>query len=497
MASGHLKLLSVLIMVLTVLGGAGFYFSSRTGTESHTVTITPYATTASSTETIMRPTYSTEWITVSQVKSVDYYLSLLYSNGTSPYGHLYWELRKLPDITNATAVAKITYLALNATNLEVREAFELMIKGGTPDQRDFTYLAPSWNTELQVLYWLACQNEFKKDDTLALAMAMVNGLWVTMGDDKVREAVRKDASDLLSFFRETDVLQQQKGFWRLEGYPLEAKVCLAWTGSITPNFSNLPLIWGIGRNYQTRSLGYLANGIRVNIEGYSWNTVDVATLKLMQEMMTREGWISSDIYKTIAFLEEYFYFSRRHLIGHWDKEPVFIMVDGRQSYDYTIGNVDWQYDFFVRTGNFQGQCTDESQWIDAWAKSWGIATNTVWRGAIDSSGQTFPQDPQHFHPVFFDPASRSWKASAVQLGVEEKEAGTRPLVFAMFRPPVNQQRYFKNIGRTPFHPNLNWLYGLNSNMFYWYPQMTTLKEISAVLTAGLSTSEMKQWLLYS
>jgi hypothetical protein len=147
------------------------------------------------------------WINITATKSVSFYLALLESNRTEPYVQLAKELRKLPDFSNATAVAKIAYLALNATNPEVKEAFELMMKGGTPDPRDFTYTVPNYNTELQVLYWLALQNEFKKDDTLALALAMVNGLWITMGDDQVRDAVIKDTDGLLSFGRETAELQ--------------------------------------------------------------------------------------------------------------------------------------------------------------------------------------------------------------------------------------------------------------------------------------------------
>jgi len=72
------------------------------------------------------------------------------------------ELRKLPDLKNATAVAKITYLALNATNPEVKEAFELMIKGGTPSPTDFSYGVPRFNTELWGLYQLAEYYLFSK-----------------------------------------------------------------------------------------------------------------------------------------------------------------------------------------------------------------------------------------------------------------------------------------------------------------------------------------------
>ena len=66
-------------------------------------------------------------------------MALLESNGTQPYVQLAKELRKIPDLKNATAVAKIVYLALNATNPEVREAFQLVIKGGTPDPSGFGY----------------------------------------------------------------------------------------------------------------------------------------------------------------------------------------------------------------------------------------------------------------------------------------------------------------------------------------------------------------------
>jgi hypothetical protein len=78
-----------------------------------------------------------QWINVSGNHPISYYLKLLESNGTEPYVQLATELQKIPDLTNATA-AKITYLALNASNPEVKEAFELMMKGGTPDPKDLT-----------------------------------------------------------------------------------------------------------------------------------------------------------------------------------------------------------------------------------------------------------------------------------------------------------------------------------------------------------------------
>lgn len=222
-SASHLRKILIVALILVVVGLAvvGSYFTFNKPTAPYIVTsmssgTTPTSSTQTKSETTSTTVVPTQWVTVGQVKSINYYLSLLESNGTQPYVQLAKELRKLPTLTNATAVAMITYLALNATNPEVKEAFMLMIKGGTPNQRDFTYSVPQYNTELQVLYWLACQNDFKKDDTLALAIAMVNGLWVTMGYEQVREAVKKDTSDILAFFRETDELQRKRGYYQLK-----------------------------------------------------------------------------------------------------------------------------------------------------------------------------------------------------------------------------------------------------------------------------------------
>jgi hypothetical protein len=158
------------------------------------------------------------WINVSATQPVSYYLGLLESTGAEPYVPLARELRELPDSSNATAVAQIVYLALNATissrpsGPEVKEALELIIRGGTPSRSDFSYAVPSYNTELQVLYWLASSTQFKRDDTLALAIAMSNGFWVTVGDDQVRNAVKNDTSSLLAFLRETDAHQESMGY---------------------------------------------------------------------------------------------------------------------------------------------------------------------------------------------------------------------------------------------------------------------------------------------
>jgi len=115
-------------LLAVALGGVGSYLTFYQQTGTQTITVTPVVTTAETTQATVRPSRPIEWIQVGQVKPINYYLSLLESNGTQPYVQLAKELRNLPELTNATAVAKITYLALNASNPEVKEAFELLIK---------------------------------------------------------------------------------------------------------------------------------------------------------------------------------------------------------------------------------------------------------------------------------------------------------------------------------------------------------------------------------
>jgi hypothetical protein len=237
-SNSHLRriLIVALILVVVSLASVGSYFTFYRPTPPYTATSMfsgatgTSSTQASGSETTSTTVVPVQWMTVEQVESIDYYLSLLESNSTARYVQLATELRKLPDLGNATAVAKITYLALNARNPEVKEAFQLMMFGGTPAPQDLTYVqsVSNFNTEPEVLYWLACQNRFKEDDTLVLATAMTHGLWVTMGDWDVMQAVHKDVSDFLVFLRTIADVQRERGYFNLESYPLEAKICLAW-----------------------------------------------------------------------------------------------------------------------------------------------------------------------------------------------------------------------------------------------------------------------------
>ena len=478
-STSHVRkiLVAVFILALVGVGGVAVYFTYPKTTGSYIVTPISSATTISSTLTSITAqttitssktnttTIPIQWVTVGQPKSVDYYLNLVEANGTAPYVQLASELRKLPDLQNATAVATITYLALNATNPEVKEAFELMMKGGTPDPGDFTYSVPSYNTELEVLYWLACQNEFKKDDTLVLAIAMANGLWVTMGDDQVREAVKADASGMLAFLRETNELQRQQGYYQLEDYPFEAKLLLAWTGAAA-------VAGPADQPFRLENF----RSTKINLDVYDWNVVSIATLKKMQ-VLVYANWIDQNVTSMFSRIEEYFYFSGFNQHMDYQTTNGTIVVDTETVPNHHLNNVNWEFQHFEETGRILGVCNDEASFVSALAKSVGISTTEVnvnWKG----DGHTFT--------VYFDQTGRTWRMYGKQMlniNIPDDEA-----IYALvFRPPVHEGFSYKSFTRFE-----------GENLVVGYPFYLFVGkrvDVASYFVQGFSTQTFKSWLL--
>ena len=482
------KLLGCLVLVVVVVASVGSYviWNKPAGQTAPTLSSNSVLQTtgvgteieASTTATSWSPV---QWISVGNVQSVNYYLTLLEANGTEPYGELAKELRSVPDATNATAVAQVIYLALNATNPETTEAFELMIKGGTADPADFSYSIPRYNTELQILYWLAAQRQLKRDDTLALAIAMSNGLWVTIGDSSVQQQVRKDDVDLLDFFRETNDLQRKDGFPQLENLPLEAKVSLAWLGGETGTHGH----YGLTGSQTVRD----DTMYQLNLRGYSWDVVSIQTLREMRDEMMRQGWVSPSIDETVAKVEDYFFFSGFN--EHFDyvsSRQVTIQIWNETAESRNINNANFEFEYYKQTGKGIGVCADEMTLVSAFFKSWGIATlplESYWFQGDWYDGHSFT--------MYFDAASNRWKVTPFQIGI----------VFDLVRdayiflPPVLQNQYIPTGKETPSEAIVPYPYQtgeVNTKMFT--PMYNITGNYMNRFRIGVDTTQMKQWILY-
>ena len=399
------------------------------------------------------------------------------------YPQLVSELKKLPEHQSSNkvkvveALEDIVTLALQGEPYEnpedrfdpqkitrareVWEAFDLMLKGGTPDQRDFGYPVPSYNTELQCLYWLAEQNEFKDKDTLAQAIAMTHGLFVTMGTEEVRKAVYKDINEFLEFGRSTSELQKALGLpYNLEDYPLEAKVCWAWRGNIMIyTFSPLNLANQILQNK------------RLDMDTYEWNFVSSSTLSSYRRLFFHRFVSFKSPIISMNRISQFF--SRYN----WETWPY------EKGESPIAGNVQKMLEHYLSTGKAgPGRCGDKAAFVGTIAKSMGISTNTVWVG--EREGSTY-YGPPHFFEISYDPSSLSWKAPSYELNILKDYS--RPLMLAIHKPPLNRLHLTnKFLGMNAV---------LNNECDLFYREKHHLSHIKRMLTRGISTSLMKQILL--
>jgi hypothetical protein len=368
-------------------------------------------------------------------ESIPYYLSLLESKGIEPYISLARELAKLPELTNATAVAKIIDLALNATNQEIKDAFDLMVKCGTPNQKDFAHAVPSWNVQVWGLYHLAEDIGFERDDVIALSIAIVDGVFRVVGDDQVRSQVRRDGSNMLRFSRNVMTWQKDRGMIPLSHLPLDAALHWAWRGTTTMCRSGKAAYGGGPYPLQA----FVRK--KMTIDAYLWDTIGPNTLRDMAADAERLGWCKScNIDSIVGVIEDYLYFSK----GQVNWEYHYVKMDGTSDtisnvdgVDVEFGevqNTDWlYYQRFKKGLPGVGCCVAETAFVDAWLKSVGISCNSIGRAP------KYARYTGHGHAIYYDPILGVWKAydRQVQLGLTSNGRALDVQVLRIRVLPIN------------------------------------------------------------
>jgi len=394
-------------------------------------------------------------------------LTRLENNG---YEDLAAQLRALPEITDGITVTDtealedIATLALTATDPEVREALGLMVNGGIGS--DLVVYGPSWNTQLQALFWLAQQNEFRPNDNLAQAIAMVNGLWVAMGDNEVDQAVFSEVNTFLEFQRTYNP--------HVEQYPLEALVTLSWMGNYSVSGGRVfPL-----RNYKDQP---------ISLQVYEWNTVEVDTLLQMRGRAVGRGWIGENSGETIGNIENYFYFDGHS--EHWEyaSDSVnhqIIEVDGIMVANHDLNNVHFIWGHYLETDKGIGECGDNAILTEAIAKSLGIPVTEVIRQATDTEKVV----DSHMFPLYRGDDG-SWTAYDKELDIGQGLPYDYTLYVA--RPPINHADCLNYWREEPYY--IRWF----GNMYYIPDRTFRIDEIRTLISNGITSQEMKEWLIDS
>lgn len=368
------------------------------------------------------------------------------------------ELRKI-DKEDIEPLDDIVTLAVTATNPEVREAFDLMIKGGR--------IGWSPNYQLIALFSLAKINDFNKNDTLSLCLSIDYGIYFQKGTSATKDEAIMDLNDLVNYFRSINRWRKEKWGYGFESSTLDELICLGWNGDYSP--------------FNERDFGLMRHN-KITLEIYKWNTIDASTLEQAQQVAKSTGFIRESVDETIAAIERYFFFDRS---PYWDTVPTEIpekhtIVDGKRVINHDMNNPTFTFQYFVKNGKTFGDCGDQTNLVNLFAKACGIATNITGNQKF-IGGQCI----SHFYTIYLDPSAKLWKAYHDQLDVNRslKTSGI-PFYNHTLKPPIRLSGYSKRRLRENIPLG-------NSK----HTQKLTLDQVKDMFGNGISGKMMKKWLM--
>lgn len=304
------------------------------------------------------------------------------------------DLYNLPEIKDgissqeADAIEKVKSLS-SRNDPEVEQGLRLIGEYGIPPKTGSKYAPvypiPAYNTQLQVLFWLALNKDIDKDyDRVAIALALDYGVVVTYGDDQVDQSVKQYICQLYDYVRETDEFLLQKNCeWQAKDYPLEADMLLVWgaCGMRYPTFYD-----HVGQTGKTPWTHFWYTEFEerpMDTEDFDWLFVSIETLKEMKDWGVQKGFAASEVSKVADNMDAY---AQRHLHCYSDRPDTplsYVEVEGKITLGCRLSNPDWQWRSLKETGEFLGNCEDVLYMGCMLLKSLNIA---VGEGSVKAEG---------------------------------------------------------------------------------------------------------------
>jgi len=298
------------------------------------------------------------------------------------------DLPKIKDGINLkekNAVERILLLMKN-DDPEIEKAFEVMQKYGRP--LNFTnYDFPTHNTQLEVLLWLAEEQEISDYDRIALAIALDYGAVLAISEEEVRKELKVYVLDLYDYFVETDAIVP----WAIEEYPLNADIALVWGA----NSINYPLFFEkVGQypegtkyseigipNYYCLKWVEVFSDRRMSKEDFNWLFVDVSTLQEIRGVLTCEtfsgGFNNARVEEIANEIDSMLTHSLDYHTDHPSAEVSYIKIEGRITPGCGLSNPDWQWEHFKKEDRIIGNCRDVSYMNIFFLKSLNIPAISI------------------------------------------------------------------------------------------------------------------------
>ena len=335
-------------------------------------------------------------------------------------GYLEDDLNNLPKIQDGIeqeeveAIKQIANL-MRSDDPEVQQGLQLIEKYGIPPEEKghwINFETPKYNTQLEVLFWLAKENRIDKDYArVALALALDYGSVVTVGDDQVDQRVEDYVSTMYDYIKETDEIMEDENLpWRAANYPLEADIGLVWGAMAIyyPISPEVGFVYEDGLPHHTKKTIFWYDEFQdrqMNSEDFDWLFVNKSTLEDMRDWMFRNGFadlsdkpiersnftigelitvfnrtvtrlsanehyddevdvvagcIASYIYGWGQGKEKHFIYPiGRHKQLDFPSTPN-VTIDGKTVQTECIANPDWMWEYFEINNTFIGHCPDDS-----------------------------------------------------------------------------------------------------------------------------------------
>ena len=304
-------------------------------------------------------------------------------------GYLSDDLKSLPEISDGIndvekkAIEQLKEIVKESNNnYQIRKGIYLIDEYGIPNQSIFNFKVPTYNTQLQALFWLLEQRNIPKEYyTIALAIGLDYGSVITISDDEVKNMIKNYIPEIFDFIVDTDKDIKNFGVnWQAKYYPLEAAISLVWWAGTT---------WPTeGKDYYQASwLWVLNNKLKrpMNKKDFEWLFTEVETMKDMKKWMIDNGFV--DLTSTLEPFKEHLEYTKSYpfcykewsgkILNYLDdffytegeRKFVFglitggdsIEIDGKTIYWATIHNADWLWKDFKKTGKVRfGSCLTHS-----------------------------------------------------------------------------------------------------------------------------------------
>jgi len=296
---------------------------------------------------------------------------LEFINQSQHLNYLIDDLYGLPEILDGidpkdvTATEQIVNL-MKSDDPEVQQGLTLVAKYGVPPTTIFgrSQGIPNHNTQLQVLFWQV-DNIDTDYDRVTLALALVYGSVVTIGNDEVDQKVKGYVSEIYDYIKETDkILEERNLSWKAKDYPLEACISLVY-GANNVRYPYFYEYIGAVRDHPWQH--YWRDEFRarqLNIEDFNWLFASKETKQELQDWMfakfTNTNTNINGISQIAQVSDVYQSKHREYITDHPDVPATYLEVNGKITPGCRISNPDWQWSYFKEKSKFIGNCDDGS-----------------------------------------------------------------------------------------------------------------------------------------